>query len=177
MRLPITEELLWSIYNLTETLDKLHQPFALRTTKEAICPDFYKLKKDWERRIDRRKFSYTIYCLKKKGWIRVPEIEGKKGIILTKAGEERVSKIKYKIISKKKRRDGRCEMVIFDIPEKMRKKRENFRNDLKTLGYRKFQKSIWISPYDVLKETQILIREYSLEKFVRILLIEEIVIK
>ncbi len=177
MRIPITEQFLWSIYNVIDEIDKLHQPFAIRPMKEVACPEFYKIKREWESKIDRQQFSRLIYYLKKSGWIRVPEIEGKKAIILTKEGEEKVSKISYKMVPKKKRKDRKYEMVIFDIPERLRKKRENFRNNLKALGYQKFQKSIWISPYDVLLETQTLVREYSLEKFVRILLIEEVVIK
>jgi len=172
--LPITEEFLWKIYNLIEEMDKLHQPFGLRTMKEAFCPDLYKLRREWERKMDRKNFAKLIYYLKKKGWIRVKELEGKKGIILTPKGKEKTLRIKYKMIKRRKRKDGKWPMVIFDIPEKLKKIRESFRNDLKVLGYQKLQKSIWVCPYNVLRETQELIKKYSIEKYTRILLIEEI---
>lgn len=174
MKLPITEKFLWDIYNAIEMIDKLHEPFAPRTMKEVWFPDLYKFRREWERKLDRKRFAKLLYYLKKKGLIRVKELENKKGVILTPKGMKKVLRIKYKMIEKKKRRDGKWQMAIFDIPEKRRKIRENFRNDLKILGYQKLQKSIWISPYDVLKETQELIRKYSIEKFVRLLLIEEI---
>jgi len=174
MRFPITEKFLWDVYNAIETLDRLHDPFKIKTMKEVYFPEFYKLKREWERKLDRKRFAKLLSYLKKKGLIRIKEIENKEGIVLTPKGIQKVLKIKYKTIEKRKRKDGKWQMVIFDIPEKMRKIRENFRNDLKILGYQKFQKSIWISPYDVLKETQEIIVRYGIEKFVRLLLIEEI---
>jgi len=64
-------------------------------------------------------------------------------------------------------------MVIFDIPEEKRWIRNQFRRDLQMLGYQKLQKSVWLCPYDVLKETQVLIKQYSIEPHVRLLLVEE----
>ncbi len=174
IKLPITEKFLWAIYNAIEELDKLHQSFGLRTMKEAFYPDLYRFRREWERKMDRKRFARLIYYLKKRGWIRIPELEGKKGIILTRKGMEKTLRIKYKVAEKKKRKDGKWQMVIFDIPEKLKKVRESFRNDLKMLGYQKLQKSIWVCPYDVLEETQELIKKYSIEKFVRLLLIEEV---
>ena len=65
-------------------------------------------------------------------------------------------------------------MVIFDIPEKKRKIRDLFRKNLLVLGYQRLQKSIWVCPYDVFKETEELIRDYLIDFYVRIFLIEEI---
>jgi predicted transcriptional regulator len=174
MKLPITEKFLWTLYNIIETLDRLHEPFAPRTMKEAFYPELYKRKREWGRKMDRKNFAKLIHYLKKKGWIRVKELEGKKAVILTSEGLEKVFKIKHKFLKKEKRKDKKWLMVIFDIPEKKKKIREIFREYLKNLGYQKFQKSIWICPYEVLKETQELIRKYSLERYVRILLVEEI---
>src|SRR3989338_460164 len=44
-------------------------------------------------------------------------------------------------------RDGVWKIVIFDIPEKQRKIRNHLRNKLKTLGFKKWQESIWVSPF------------------------------
>lgn len=65
-------------------------------------------------------------------------------------------------------------MIIFDVPEEVRKKRDYLRAGLKRLKYQKLQKSIWVCPYDVLKETQELIEYLKLEQFVKLLLVEEI---
>jgi DNA-binding transcriptional regulator PaaX len=44
-------------------------------------------------------------------------------------------------------RDGVWKLVIFDIPERQRTVRTFLRNRLKSLGFKKWQASIWVSPY------------------------------
>lgn len=44
--------------------------------------------------------------------------------------------------------DKKWRLVVFDIPEEKRSLRDYFRRYLKTLGFGKVQRSIWISPYD-----------------------------
>lgn len=53
--------------------------------------------------------------------------------------------------------DHRWRVVVFDIPEKRANIRLYLRSFLKTLGFGKMQKSVWISPYD--REEQV--REFS----------------
>ncbi len=100
--------------------------------------------------------------------------KNKNAIILTPKGAERILEIEKKISGLTKRKDGKWQMVIFDIPEDIRQRRDYFRAGLKRLKYQKLQQSIWICPYDVLKDTQELVRYFKLGPFVRLLLIEEI---
>ena len=65
-------------------------------------------------------------------------------------------------------------MVLFDIPEKKKKERESFRRMLQYLGYKKLQRSIWVCPYDVLRETKDLIKRYNLKPYVELLLVKKI---
>ena len=65
-------------------------------------------------------------------------------------------------------------MLIFDMPSKNRKKRDLMRSILINLGYKMFQQSVWITPYDVSEKTEKLLQLYSLDNYVKILLIEEI---
>jgi DNA-binding transcriptional regulator PaaX len=52
--------------------------------------------------------------------------------------------------------------------------RDLLRELLYLLGYRMLQQSVWVCPYDVLKETEAIIQKLSLERYVKIFLIEEI---
>lgn len=174
MRIPITDKFLWSLYHFIESLDKIYDLGAPRTMKEAVFPELLKFKREWQRKESRKNFSRFIYYLKKKGLIKIENLKSKKAILLTPKGVKKATEIKYKMIEKKKRKDGRLEMVIFDIPERKRKLRDLLRKNLQYLGYKMFQKSIWICPYDVLKETEEIIRIFSLDPYVRIFLIEEI---
>ena len=65
-------------------------------------------------------------------------------------------------------------MIIFDVPEKHRKSRNLLRSILSNLGYKLFQQSVWITPYDVSEKSETLLQMYSLDKYVKIFLIEEI---
>lgn len=47
----------------------------------------------------------------------------------------------------KRRWDKRWRIVLFDIPETERRRRDSFREKLKELGFGMIQKSVWISPY------------------------------
>src|SRR3989344_2746508 len=73
-----------------------------------------------------------------------------------------------------KRKDNKWIMVIFDIPQKQWKARNLLKSILHNLKYRKFQQSVWVTPYDVFEKTEQLLQYYSLEKYVRIFLIEEL---
>lgn len=174
MKLPITDKFLWDLYNILEKTDKTFSLFAPRTIKEAFFPNFYKLKQEYKRREAKRQFSQFVYYLKKKGYIKIKNLEQKQGIIFTKKGAEKILTIKLKLKEKKKRSDGRWQMVIFDIPEKKRHLRNLLRKTFKLLGYKILQRSVWICPYDVSRETEEIIQKYSLDQYVKIFLIEEV---
>ena len=65
-------------------------------------------------------------------------------------------------------------MLIFDMPARNRKARNLLRSILQNLGYKMFQQSVWITPYDVSEKTESYLQMYSLDRYVKIFLIEEI---
>ena len=175
MKLLLTDKFLLDLYNLIEKMDKISEPFIPpRTMKEVLYPDAYKLQRLYERKNAKRRFNQFIDYLKKKGYIKIKNLEQKQGILLTKKGADKALKVKFKTMHKKRRSDGKWQMVIFDIPERKRHLRDLLREHLHFLGYKMFQKSIWVCPYDVLKETEAILREYSLDRYVRSFLIEEV---
>ncbi|OGI16846.1 MAG: CRISPR-associated endonuclease Cas2 [Candidatus Moranbacteria bacterium RIFCSPHIGHO2_02_FULL_40_12b] len=52
--------------------------------------------------------------------------------------------------------DKKWRVLIFDIKEKQRSKREALRGKLKELGFYQIQKSVWVCPYEFKKEIAIL---------------------
>ena len=121
-----------------------------------------------------REFSKLIYYLKRKGYIKIENLRNKKAILLTKGGVSKALRASFRIENRKKRRDGKWIMIIFDIPQRYRKSRELLRSILLNLGYKMFQQSAWISPYDVSEKTEKLVQMHSLDKYVKTFLIEEI---
>jgi len=176
MRLPITDKFLWSLYNLLEKAEFVKVPriLTVRSLRNLTSPELTDFWQEVKKRKQRRNFSQLIYHLKKRGLIKIKNLEGKRGILLTPKGKQKALSVRFKNIKKEKRKDSKWIMVIFDIPEKKRKIRDLFRKNLLVLGYQRLQKSIWVCPYDVFKETEELIRDYLIDFYVRIFLIEEI---
>ena len=52
--------------------------------------------------------------------------------------------------------------------------RDLLRENLYFLGYKMLQQSVWVCPYNVSKETEAVLRKYSLDPYVKLFLIEEI---
>ncbi len=174
MKLPVTEKFLLDVYDYAEKLDETLTIFSYRKMKEYCCPSFHKLKKQYERKQTKQQFSQLIYRLKKNGYIKIKNLEQNDGIVLTKKGTEKVLKAKLKTKNNKKRPDGKWQMIIFDIPEKKRYSRNLLRKKLLLLKYKMLQRSIWICPYDVQKETEFILRKNLLDSYVKLFLIEEI---
>lgn len=69
--------------------------------------------------------------------------------------------------------DGKWRMLSFDIPEGMRKKRNQFRRSIKRIGYRQVQKSLWACPFARADKVDLIIEELDLKQYVAYLLVEK----
>ena len=176
MKLKVTDKFLWDLYNV---LDKTGDIFSFilrrRRTMYDVLPGpknpiFEKYKKE----MGAIRFSKLINYLKRNNYIKIKNLENKNAIIITKEGISKVLKASFKVEEKKKRKDGKWIMLIFDVPEKYRKSRNLLTGILHNLDYKMFQQSVWITPYDVSDKTEKLLQFYSLDKFVKIFLIEEL---
>lgn len=179
MKLPITDQFLWVVYRFFEKTGEILEPKILFQYKRGwlfpIDKDELEFWRNIERKKKRKQFRQFLNYLKRKGYIKIENLKGKEGILLAPRGKQKILKIRHRVGSKpKKRKDGKWIMVVFDIPERMRKYRDDFRDYLISFGFQNFQKSIWVCPYDVLKELEEIIRILSLDKFVRIFFIEEV---
>lgn len=62
--------------------------------------------------------------------------------------------------------DGQWRLVVFDIPERLRQKRDILRDKLIALGFGMLQKSIWLSPYNYLEVIEKLVGYYKINNYV-----------
>ena len=87
-------------------------------------------------------------------------------ISLTEKGKKRAGK--YQLddlkIKKQKEWDGLWRIVVFDIPDLTKIKREALRGKLKELGFQLFQRSVWIHPFDCKKEINLLKKFFGFKK-------------
>ena len=94
--------------------------------------------------------------------------------MITKEGLDKVLRASFKVEQKMKRKDGKWIMLIFDIPLTHKKSRNTMTSVLYNLGYKMFQQSVWVTPYDVSSKTEKLLQFYSLDTFVKIFIIEQV---
>jgi len=171
IKLPLTDKFLWELYKLGESL---RLPAIPRTTREALSLDYFKFRQAWRQKERQKYFSQLVYHLKKLGLIEIDNLKGKKAMLLTPKGSERILRIQNKVGERTRRKDGKWQMIIFDIPEKKRRLRDFLRKTLLFLGYKMLQKSIWVCPYETEKETEEFLRKHLLDRYVKLFLIEEI---
>jgi len=90
-------------------------------------------------------------------------------IILTKEGQKKALKFKLDEMEIKKpaKWDGEWRIVIFDIPEKLKKAREALRIKLKELGFLELQKSVFVLPYECENEINFIMEIFLIRPFVR----------
>lgn len=178
MKLPITDQLLWDIYGALNSIEDrgrlfIHTP---RKFQDIILDVNDPIYQKYHKILNRKQFSKLVYWLKKNNYIKVKNLEGKKAMMLTKDGIGKAIRAGFKLESQKKqkRKDKKWIMIIFDIPKQDERKRGILRSILQGLGYKMFQKSVWITPYDVFEKTENLLQFYSLDSYVKIFLIKEI---
>ena len=70
--------------------------------------------------------------------------------------------------------DKKWRIVIFDIPEKLKKSREILRFQLKRLNFYELQKSVFVLPYSCKDEIEYIIEFYGIRRFVRFIVAESI---
>lgn len=176
MKNSVTDKFLWDAYNFLEKTGNVFGPL-LRPypTMGNFLPGVENpIFKKYRNEKDRKKFSKLIYYLKRKGYIKSKNLENKQAIILTKEGISKALKASFRLEGRNKRKDGKWIMITFDIPQKRKKERALLGSILHNLGYKMFQQSVWISPYDISDKTEKLVQMHNLDDYVKIFLIEEI---
>ncbi len=173
MKIPITDQFLLDILEAMGgaadflTRNKYHRINILFGDENPV---FKKYRQDK----NRQRFSQLVYYLKRKNYIKVENLEGKKAIMLTKEGVLKALTSKWVFEEKRKRKDGKWIMIVFDIPKNHSKARSLLRSILKNLGYVIFQHSVWVTPYDVATQTENLLQMHALDHYVKIFLIEKL---
>lgn len=87
---------------------------------------------------------------------------------LTKKGKQilkliRLSDIK---LTKQVHWDGMWHLVSYDIPEKYKKERDDFRCRITALGFKQIQDSLWVFPFECREEMAIITKTLGISKYV-----------
>ncbi len=173
MKIPITDQFL---FDMLETMGGVVDFLTSSRYRQIhlLFDDENPVVEKYRKERSKRQFSQLIYYLKKKNYIYVKNLQGKRAVMFTNEGLSKALAAKWTFEEKRKRKDGKWIMVVFDIPKNHQKARNLLRSILKNLGYVLFQHSVWTTPYDVFAQTQNLLQMHVLDRYVKIFLIEKL---
>ena len=149
---------------LFTAFDFLPRPFEYKT---------HYLKRLLSGRTDYKSYLTIINRLEKRGLITIFKKKKQKFLKITKKGESEALFIKAKIQTPLKW-DGKWRVIVFDIPEDAREKRDQLRHLLKSNGYKNLQASVFISPYPLNREAITYLYKTGLNHYIRVLRVDEI---
>jgi len=114
----------------------------------------------------------TLSNLKRRGLIKIFKVGERKYLELTKKGALEALFIKGQL-QKAQKWDGKWRMIVFDIPEDTRDKRDKLRFLLKANGYKLIQRSVFLNPYPLNREAIKYLNDTGLHKYIRIFRIDD----
>lgn len=140
--------------------------FGIGNSRDFIS-DYVEIK-ELLKNLKKNNTKVILYRLQQKGLIEKNNEQYK----LTLLGLKYFKKIQKN--NKKKEWDGKWRIVMFDVPEKIKKERDWLRFKLFELEYKPFQKSVFIGKWPLSKELYKEIIDKKLKNHIRIITIGEI---
>lgn len=115
--------------------------------------------------IDRKQLYHILRRLQLNNLIKTIERQNSEKICLSEKGKTYWLRHQFHnlALKKSKRWDKKWRIVLFDIPEKQRNIRDSLRRKLKMLGFKEFQKSIFIYPFPCKNEINFVINFFNIE--------------
>ena len=156
--LKLNEILLLGVAGLLDILGEIKDPGNLLSN---YYQSFYGFVPD---RWKKKNYKELVRNSLKTGLIEKIEKEGKPYLQITRKGEIKIKKRFPLLFFQNKDWDAQLRLVIFDIAEVERVKRNWLRNKLKTFGYAMWQKSVWVSPHDFLFDIKEFFEEAGIVK-------------
>jgi len=119
-------------------------------------------------KFSKQTFHSTLQRLQKQKLIARSDV----GWRITDLGRKLILKINYSPRPVLPPEDGVARLIIFDVPERDRRKRLWLRIELANYGYRMLQKSVWLGRRPLPQDFFGALEDLSLRKFVHIISIE-----
>lgn len=91
-----------------------------------------------------QRFYNLLNYLKREGFIEKKQAHNNVFWKITSNGLNKLGLIKEKTTNYQIHNDGKLKIVVFDVPEKERRKRAWLREALKMLGFKMLQQSVWM---------------------------------
>ena len=131
-----------------------------------------------KRKIDKKKIHRALKILERKEIIVIKEIGEQIFVQLHDKGKSTVLKYSVKSLlnfkKAKKEWQKKWYLVLFDVPEIQRNKRDYLRRFLLKLGFYPYQKSVYLFPYECEKEIRLIKKIVEGAKYMNYIVAEKI---
>jgi len=172
-----SKDILFCLFMAGAIMVAANSPFFLINMAREIKRNRKYIKKEIRKKLDERKIARALERLKRNKVIILSEEYGKFKIELTDKGKRIVKEIQLEDmkIEKPDIWDKKWRMVIFDIPEKYKRRaRDVLREKLQKMNFYQLQKSVWVCPYPCEKEIQFLCEFFEITPYVNLVLADNI---
>ncbi len=128
-------------------------------------------------KIPKKKVRRVLKQLEKKEIIEMEQIGNE---VYVKIKDDRnIEIMKYSIkalleLKKKKKWQRKWFLVVFDVPEKQRNKRDYLRKLLRDVGFYPYQQSVYVFPYECEEEIELIKRIVESGKYLRYIVAERV---
>lgn len=140
------EILLLGLANLLDAAEEIQDPFRLMSSS-------YKNMYGWvPRRYRKHNFYQLISRSLRTRFIEKIEKDGEIYIRITTEGKKTIQRDFPMLLLQNRKWDRKWRIVMFDVEEINKKVRDRLRRKLKELGFGMLQKSVFISPHDIVKD-------------------------
>lgn len=129
---------------------------------------------------NKKKYSLNYYLnqktkkLIKEGLLKIETENGKQFLSLTEKGKLKLNYYQIKDKRKDVKWDGKWRVIIFDVWEKVRSKRDLLRIEIKDFGFIQLQRSVWIYPYSCAEFIELLKTDLAFGKNIRYMVVEKL---
>jgi DNA-binding transcriptional regulator PaaX len=119
-------------------------------------------------KIDRKKLYVLLERYQARGLVERIKTNNLEEVRLTNKGRAYFLDQEFKNLKlkPKKKWDGRWRVVLFDVPEESKRTRDALRHTLKRLGFKEFQKSVFVFPFDCENEINFVINYFDIPEHV-----------
>lgn len=151
----------------------------VRPTLPIIIREIIRLLKEAKKlEIEEKKIQRVLKNLEKKEIIALVEKDDK--VFVHLKDRENTTVLKYSIKAllefkkKKKTWNGKWFLVFFDVPELQRNKRDYLRKFLHQIGFYRYQKSVYLFPYECEDEVKLIKKIVEGAKYMKYVIAEKI---
>ena len=159
----IAERIRYTTVDMVDLLAALMDPLDYKELAAGGSIDGVRAKRSQRAEFEKRRL---LAALERQQWIVMHRAANRITIALTTKGKA--------IFQKEKIRTahhcplGQGILVTFDIPERTRKTRDQFRFFLKECNFQQVQRSVWFTPCDVYDEIRNFIQQTKSEKWIHV---------